>query len=760
MEQTHWHRLAGCNSPARPAISSHADGKLYVVAVRNDGQVAYSSIRKDGAGWAPWSVVNDGSSSTLPAATSTPSVLRRGKDDHLYLFCRGVDDNLYVTSRHMHQDWSAWKKLTADNSVQGRASVVFTGDPWFCHVVHLGPSDTVRYRRFDASWSLVGSSQWTNAREAELGSDSSGEILVALLSTTDRLSLARQSFPWSSTWQPVLTKHGLGISEPCFGLSNIVHFAEGLHLLYATRALQDDISGTFTYTLAHTRVPTHRYFDGHFRVVRKYSIAGDRHPQSTLVLHRDKLVAGFADEHGDIRAAWLDTSDPDTPWIGGETVAGGRSPGQPGLAALNFWRYLTQPEKLDPNFGNDLFAVVSGVTSDSIWFANFSRALATGHLTFIGHAVDWCTNYSGTIGSCPPVAGLPDATEVPEYSEITYGSMTLPFWLMREICPRVMQYEGTPKASYMTWLHTDLLPNRSAYIGPHVNVDYDMTHRAWQHEMLHRLATSMALWDDDITAHHPNPNLMTDLFSDHLVQAATTLFREATNPSKNCELGSDGNRCRGFTCDAPAGSGAEKYDVGSCQHSFIELVQRYVADGDALREIVVSDLRAGVDLLRRKYDWVRRFIFRGVEFGRNGIPIHPVHVVNKHSRKSLDVTSWSLDDNGDVQQYQLHGGDNQRWRLVPKSHGHYQLMAMHSGKCLDVAGISDADGAAIQQYAPHDGANQQWALVPDNYGYYELVARHSGKCLEVAGWSMADKGAVAQYHRHGGDNQKWELASA
>lgn len=223
MEQTHWHRLAGCDSPARLAISSHADGKLYVVAVRNDGQVAYSSFRKHGDGWAPWSVVNDGSSSTLPAATSTPSVLRRGKDDHLYLFCRGVDDNLYVTSRYMDQDWSAWKKLTADNSVHGRASVVFTGDPWFCHVVHLGPSDTVRYRRFDASWSLVGSSQWTNAREAELGSDSSGEILVALLRTTDRLSLARQSLPWSSTWQPVLTEHGLGISEPCFGLSNIVH---------------------------------------------------------------------------------------------------------------------------------------------------------------------------------------------------------------------------------------------------------------------------------------------------------------------------------------------------------------------------------------------------------------------------------------------------------------------------------------------------------------------------------------------------------
>jgi hypothetical protein len=764
MQQTAWHHLSGCQTAAEPTISSHADGLLYAVAVRTDGQVVFTSIRRDSDGWSAWRAVDAGSPPQLPASTSTPPVLRRS-GDWLYLFCRGVDDDVYVTSRHASGDWVPWHKLTADRSVRGRISVTFTNDPSSVHLVHQGAAHTVHYRQFDASWSLHTTSKWTDVADAEIASDGTGEVLVALRSTADRLSLLRQEHPWGGTWYPVVNEHGAEFDQPCLALSNVVTFAGGFHLLFATKVMLDDIGGSSAYTLAHTRVQAHRYSDGYFRVVHEYSPVQERHPQPTLAVYRNKLVAAFADEQTNIRAAWLDSADADTPWIGGHVVAGGMSRAKPALAPHDFWRNLSTPSLLERNFGNDLFAVVSGLTGNSVWFANFSRAYFVDHLASIGHRVDWCLNYDGTFSDCPPLGiALPATSDLPEYSEIAYGSMTIPFRIMRTLFPRVMDHEKEPGSDYMAWIHTLVLP--AAYIGPHMNVDFTMPHGSWQHEMLHRLASSMALWDDDNPANHPNPNLMDDFWPDYLVKAATTLFREQTDDGRACGLGGDGNRCRGFVRDdppPPTGSPLRtgwRYDVGCCQHSFIEFVQLYISNGPLLRRLIVADLREGVDLLHRKYEWVRRFIFGGVEFGAHGVPVYPVHLLNRNSKKALDVKAWSLDNNGALHQYALHGGDNQRWLLVPKGHGYHQIISMHSGLALDVAGISHDDGAEVQQYEPHDGANQQWQLIPDMAGSYELVARHSGMCLEVVGWSMYDGGAVSQYTRHGGDNQKWFLEPA
>ena len=136
----------------------------------------------------------------------------------------------------------------------------------------------------------------------------------------------------------------------------------------------------------------------------------ERHLQPTLAVYRNRLVAAFTDEHTKIRAAWLDSADADTPWIGGHVVAGGLSRSKLALAPLDFWRNLSTPSRFETNFGNDLFAVVSGLTGNSVWFANFSRAYFVDHLASIRHRVDWCLNYSGTFSDCPPPGtGLPAA---------------------------------------------------------------------------------------------------------------------------------------------------------------------------------------------------------------------------------------------------------------------------------------------------------------------------------------------------------------
>jgi hypothetical protein len=351
---------------------------------------------------------------------------------------------------------------------------------------------------------------------------------------------------------------------------------------------------------------------------------------------------------------------------------------------------------------------------------------------------------------CPQISNLPTVTEIPAFTEVGFGAITLPDWLMSLIFRRTMQNEGDPTCNYYTWIHTE--PIRAGF-GPHLNIDYTMDYLTWHEEMGHRFATSLALWDEG--AAHVNPNLMSDLIPDAIIKGATDLFGEWTNKAQTCTGGSDtSGRCRGFT------GITGNYDVMSRQHSWIYVIYHYMKDSNQLRQLAYDDLLNGVDLLKRKYDWVRMYIFRGVEFNKDNEPLPVVTIVNKHSGKALDVAGWSVSDHAIIQQYTFHGGDNQRWTLVPDGDGYYQLVAMHSGKCLDVAGSNLEDGAKIQLYTCHGGNNQKWALIADGHDHFEIVAKHSGKCLDVAASSTSDRASIQQYTRHGGANQKWKLEYA
>lgn len=749
MTQTSWTRWNDCRSGVAPAISPHEDGRLYAVAVTTAGEVMFTSAGRCADGWDSWKPV--GAPAGLAAAPTSAPTLVRSRDHRLVLFCRGSDDNVHVTWRHGQQDWCGWRRLTHDDSCLGAVDVTLTDAPWRAHVLYRGPNNTLQYHRFRPDWSLdAAPSRWPDVSSGSIASDERQEVFVAFRQTRDNLALWRLQAPWSRGWSRPVTAHGRVPDRPCLGLSNVVHVDDAFHVAYVTRSPRDDIGGGYAYSLAHTRVVTGQSDDLYFRVVREYRPTGGRHPQARLAAHRNLLFASYADENSVVRCSWQDAADPETPWIGGSIVAAGRSSVAPRLASFDARAYLGPAEQMRVNFGDDLFCATRGASADSLWFINLTRTISADHFARIAHTVDWCTNYPGpgSMNACPARNGLPALTELPAYSEIGYGCMTLPHWMMSAIFRRVMTFERQPNAPYHTWMHTAAMPN--AYIGPGINVDFTMDDGPWQHEALHRFATNIALYDDG--APRPNPNLMADLFPDAMVAQAAMLFGERTNSAQKCRRGTaDSGRCRGFT-----GVGGN-YDVGSRQHSLIELVRYYTNNGDGLRDLMYDDLRAGDDLLRRKYAWVRRHIFRGVEYSAANAVLRPVSIINKHSGKALDVPGWSMANNVEIQQYDAHGGDNQRWALRADGGGYVHIQAMHSGLCLDVAGMSTSGQAKVQQYARHGGHNQQWMLVPDDHGAFEIIARHSGKCLEVIGWSTADGGHVAQYDRHGGDNQKWVL---
>ena len=80
----------------------------------------------------------------------------------------------------------------------------------------------------------------------------------------------------------------------------------------------------------------------------------------------------------------------------------------------------------------------------------------------------------------------------------------------------------------------------------------------------------------------------------------------------------------------------------------------------------------------------------------------------------------------------------------------YYIVNAASGKVLDDPAFSTSNGAVIQQYQLNGGANQQWDLVPLNDGNYEVVNAYSGKVLDDPAFSTSNGTLIQQYQLNGG----------
>ncbi len=132
-------------------------------------------------------------------------------------------------------------------------------------------------------------------------------------------------------------------------------------------------------------------------------------------------------------------------------------------------------------------------------------------------------------------------------------------------------------------------------------------------------------------------------------------------------------------------------------------------------------------------------------------------VVSKSSSKCLEVKGRSKNNGANVQQWQWHGGDNQRWKFIPLNGGYYRIVCKNSGKSLEVKGRSNKSGANVQQFQWNGGNNQQWKAIYIGNGYYKIVSKNSGKCLDVQ-WGGNNNGVnVWQWDDVGSDAQQWKL---
>ncbi|GEM45470.1 hypothetical protein DC3_11050 [Deinococcus cellulosilyticus NBRC 106333 = KACC 11606] len=97
-------------------------------------------------------------------------------------------------------------------------------------------------------------------------------------------------------------------------------------------------------------------------------------------------------------------------------------------------------------------------------------------------------------------------------------------------------------------------------------------------------------------------------------------------------------------------------------------------------------------------------------------------IIAQHSQKCLDVVGFSQQNGGRVAQWDCHANPddpnlrNQLFALWSLGNDTFHLVAKHSDKCLDIAGISQHSGAQLTQWSCVQGANQKFRLMPTSHG--------------------------------------------
>lgn len=93
----------------------------------------------------------------------------------------------------------------------------------------------------------------------------------------------------------------------------------------------------------------------------------------------------------------------------------------------------------------------------------------------------------------------------------------------------------------------------------------------------------------------------------------------------------------------------------------------------------------------------------------------------------LDIAEGSLDNGANVQLWQYHGVNQEKFILTYEN-GYYTIVASHSEKALEV---QTSDNNIVQNAANASNDNQKWFLIPNNNGAYNIVSKANGLYMDI-----------------------------
>jgi hypothetical protein len=103
------------------------------------------------------------------------------------------------------------------------------------------------------------------------------------------------------------------------------------------------------------------------------------------------------------------------------------------------------------------------------------------------------------------------------------------------------------------------------------------------------------------------------------------------------------------------------------------------------------------------------------------------------------------------------GLPDQRFVLVDKTGGFYNVVNLFSNECVSVSGGSLTPGAGIIQYPCHDLPEQKFLLTNVGTGNFTLQASHSGQCVDIPGSNVTPGTPLIQWPCNGGANQRFHI---
>ncbi len=627
-DQTKWNKVGNIKLASTPALIG-MNNALISMAIAETGQIALNSSTQPGK-WGNWQTLGPGPQSgfsthkaVLANKETPPELIMAGNG--LYALIRDHQNNLQISRCRNactnKSSWESWKPLTQDGSIRGRISLTTTTNS--LHIVAASDLQKVRYLNVNlSSLNPVDQYEWSDTKEATIGSNGRDELLVLGRTSGDNYFLDQRKLEKSSwesqggnyAWSNRIIKNA---ENEVLDISNIEYLGGAYHFVMTIKKCRGEFSKSCTYSIDHKRVLEGKNDDGFIHTVYSYQNNGSTHPKSIIRNYRNKLTVAFSDERNQMHYAFMDSADPSMPWI--DYKMEGQTKDRPNIALLNNWNNVRMGgfnSFYASNYGNDLFAMLKGKSDEQAWFVNYSRSFFKKRLHSLYTDVKYCTEYNGdrTMANCNNVT-MPPITELAVYSEVGFSTLVLPNWLMTQLFRRIQQGKNE---KYITWVHTQFIG--APYIGPNINIDAGMDYFRWWEEGGHTLAGAMGLCDAPNNCENgskPNKNQMSPLISDQAVSTGFYhIFNQNINsscfdsPNKNCPS----TRLTGFT-----GYG-RNYDATTYQHSFMYPMLYYTTRGEQLRRFIDQDQLSKSDLLKKKYDWVRQHIFKGLEFGDDMLP--------------------------------------------------------------------------------------------------------------------------------------------
>lgn len=116
-------------------------------------------------------------------------------------------------------------------------------------------------------------------------------------------------------------------------------------------------------------------------------------------------------------------------------------------------------------------------------------------------------------------------------------------------------------------------------------------------------------------------------------------------------------------------------------------------------------------------------------------------------------------DGANLEIYQRHGGNNQRFYLRYLNNGYYAIMAGHSNKYLHKQNSGYTDN--VVQWAGYSTSaiQTQWAIASAGNGYYYVRAK-AGNYVDNSGGTVKNGNNVITYMLNGSNAQKWKFVSS